>query len=147
MRDIEVDPWDNTPHIANFIIDNIDDSDLSFIYSTKKDSFVRLQKLGYNVKIYEHNLYETNDPVDVFFDHVVIPGTIVHPRCEYTYPIGKIYKGTFILVGNDGTRDEWSKLYNCNPIKSVDQLIEQNEIKEVYGTKEWFHYSLVYGSN
>lgn len=146
MLEVTMDAWDVHPHVANFIIDNVND-DLSFVYCTKKNLYVRLQKLGYNVKIYDHNPYTTDNPIDVFFDHVVIPGTIVHPRCEYTYPIGKIYKGTFLLVGNDGTKDEWSKLYNCNPIYSIDQLIEQNEIKEVYQTKKWYHHYLVYGSN
>lgn len=70
--------------------------------------------------------------VDVIFDVLDLSGVFIHKYCEYTYPVGKIYKGDFILIGCDE-----NSLYIPNPINSIEQLTEQNNITKVYHTKQW----------
>jgi hypothetical protein len=103
-----------------------------------------LKRMGYNLDkcyfydfdeiIHDVNLLYTENCVkkDVIFDKITMNGIKIHRYCEYTYPIGKIYDGDFILVGCD---DE--SLHICNPITSTDQLIEQNEIQKVYHHETW----------
>ena len=70
-------------------------------------------------------------------------------NCEKTFPVGKMKKGlTLILKGDDKEHNG-----DCNPIKSVEQLIEQNNITNVFDSfivpsrnKKYNQYC-VYGSN
>ena len=66
---------------------------------------------------------------DFVFDDIQLKDCILHYNCEKTYPVGKIHKGVFILRGDDKEHNG-----DCNPINSVEKLIEDNEITEVYET-------------
>ena len=61
---------------------------------------------------------------------------------ETTWPIGKIYKGDMILIGDNDMHNG-----DCNPISSHEQLIEQNGITEVYNKIIDGKHFIVYGSN
>ena len=85
---------------------------------------------------------------DFVFDDIQLKDCILHYNCEKTYPVGKIHKGVFILRGDDKEHNG-----DCNPINSVEKLIEDNEITEVYDTyvlknqnRKYNHY-YVYGTN
>jgi hypothetical protein len=69
---------------------------------------------------------------DVIFDSLKLDGVFVNKYCEYTFPVGKVYRGEFILIGCDD-----DSLHICNPIKSNNQLIDQNDVLNVYYRKEW----------
>ena len=58
---------------------------------------------------------------------------------HYIDPSGKMHKGILILRGDDKEHNG-----DCNPITSVNQLIEQNEIETVY-VKTWEHENDVLG--
>lgn len=80
-----------------------------------------------------NNKFETNIHLkDVIFDNLDINGNIIHKYCEYTYPVGKIYKGNLLLVGSDE-----QQLYLPNTINSVEQLIEENLINDVWYKETW----------
>jgi len=109
----------------------------------ERDVFL-LKKMGYNLEncyfydfdetVHEKNLQYSDNCMmkDVIFDDIPMKGVKIHRYCEYTFPIGRIYDGEFILTGCDD-----DSLHICNPIKSVDQLIEQNQIKDVYHFESW----------
>lgn len=85
---------------------------------------------------------------DFVFDDIQLKDCILHYNCEKTYPVGKIHKGVFILRGDDKEHNG-----DCNPINSVEKLIKDNEITEVYETyvlknqnRKYNHY-YVYGTN
>lgn len=83
---------------------------------------------------------------DFVFDEVEFGDCVVHFNCEKTYPLGKIYKGDMILIGDDQGHNG-----DPNPITSTQDLIEQNGIIEVFGKHTWHknnvnHY-LVWGKN
>ena len=85
---------------------------------------------------------------DFVFDDVVLKECVINYNCEKTYPVGKMHKGILILRGDDKEHNG-----DCNPITSVNQLIEQNEIETVYDSfimksknKKYNQYC-VYGSN
>ena len=83
---------------------------------------------------------------DVIFDDIKIyEGIIVNKYCEVCYPVGKIFKGKFALIGSDNPH-----LSCINPIKSCQQLIDQNELSEVYYKTEIngkHNYYMVLGCN
>lgn len=64
---------------------------------------------------------------DVVFDGVELPGLIVNFNAHKMYPLGKMFRGEFIIMGNDFEHNG-----DCNPIYSCQQLIEQNNIHTVY---------------
>ena len=83
---------------------------------------------------------------DFVFDKVEFGECVVHFNCEKTYPLGKIYKGDMILIGDDQGHNG-----DPNPITSVQDLIEQNNITKVFEKQSWHengvtHY-LVWGTN
>jgi hypothetical protein len=110
---------------------------------------------GYNCYYYDVdplvckvNKNITNNVInkDVIFDDIKInEGIIVNKYCEVCYPIGKIFKGKFVLVGSDN-----SHLSCINHIKSCQQLIDQNELSEIYyktKIKGKHNYYMVVGCN
>ena len=85
---------------------------------------------------------------DFVFDKVKLHACVLHYNCEKTYPVGKIHKGIFILRGDDENHNG-----DCNPIHSIDKLVEDNELTEVFDSfqmqnknKNYKHYC-VYGTN
>ena len=67
---------------------------------------------------------------------------VVNWNCEKTYPLGKIYTGDMILIGDNKQHNG-----DCNPIESCEQLITQNEIKHVYSTAIIGKHFIVHGTN
>jgi hypothetical protein len=109
------------------------DIDLNYIKKLKFD----MQK--FNFFDFDYAVHESNEILtknsfhcDVIFDELNLTGNFLQKYCEYTYPIGRVYKGKFILVGNND-----DGLHICNPINSTKQLIRQNKIKNVYYETNW----------
>ena len=66
--------------------------------------------------------------VDIIFDNYTPGDIIVNYACHKMWPIGKIWKGKeLILVGNNEHHNG-----DCNPVTSCQQLIDQNELTEVF---------------
>lgn len=143
-------------NIQHQLFNNIFNDNLHFMCSwfigLEYDTF---EKLGYNCNYYDidkfvcdanRHLTDNVYNIDVVFDNITIDnGIIINKYCENTYPLGKIYKGTFILIGSDNPH-----LANINNITSCDQLIEQNNITKVIDTKHFkmkHNYYLVSGCN
>ena len=114
-----------------------------------------INKMGYDCHYYDMDkvVCETNKSltpnvhnVDIIFDNVKFRnGVIVNKFCENTFPIGKIYKGNFILIGSDNPH-----LSNVNKINSTKMLMDQNEIKTIYQEYSFFNkhnFYLVAGCN
>ena len=85
---------------------------------------------------------------DFVFDKVKLHACVLHYNCEKTYPVGKIHKGIFILRGDDENHNG-----DCNPIHSIDKLVEDNELTEVFDSFDMQHNNrnykqfCVYGTN
>lgn len=115
--------------------------------------FIRTVKgLGIEVDNINYDINFKNMPdvicKDFVFDDIKLRDCVLHYNCEKTYPVGRIHKGVFMLRGDDKEHNG-----DCNPIYSLYDLIEQNELTEVYDTyekmntnKKYTQY-YVYGSN
>lgn len=79
---------------------------------------------------------------DCIFDEVEFGECVVHFNCEKTYPIGRLYKGDMILIGDNDRHNG-----DCNPVTSCEQLIEQNQIVEVFEQYINGKHFIVYGTN
>lgn len=125
--------------------------DITLVACNEQYKLLRdLTQLGINITAidYDEKFKGMNSYVcaDFVFDDVTFGECVVHYNCEKTYPLGKIYKGDMILIGDDQGHNG-----DPNPITSHEQLIEQNNITEVYETDTWTkrgvtHY-LVWGTN
>ena len=111
-----------------------------------------LKKLGIDIDNinYDINFLDMPNVIckDFVFDEIKLKQCVLHYNCEKTYPVGRLHRGVFILRGDDKEHNG-----DCNPIFSIENLIIQNEISEVYDTyeikyknKNYNHY-FVYGSN
>lgn len=111
-----------------------------------------LKKLGIEIDNinYDINFLDMPNVIckDFVFDEIKLKQCVLHYNCEKTYPVGRLHRGVFILRGDDKEHNG-----DCNPIFSIENLIIQNEISEVYDTyeikyknKNYNHY-FVYGSN
>ena len=85
---------------------------------------------------------------DFVFDNVELKECVLHYNCEKTYPVGRLHEGVFILRGDDKEHNG-----DCNPIHSVEQLVDENNLTEVFdyysirnNRKRYTHY-YVYGTN
>ena len=114
----------------------------------KRELYEKLNKLQYDVTMYDYNpLYKDVVNKDVVFDIELKEDLIINFACEKMYPLGDIYKSReFILIGDSEFHSG-----DCNPIESTQQLIEQNNIKDIYDTTTFTRwcgkYYLVYGCN
>ena len=119
-------------------------------------SFLFLKKikgLGIDVESINYDINFRDIPTitckDFVFDDVTFKDCVVNYNCENSYHVGKLKSElTLILKGDDKEHNG-----DCNPIKSIDQLIEQNNITDVYDSfviksrnKKYNQYC-VYGSN
>jgi len=118
--------------------------------SDKREMYEQLKHM-FDVEMIDYDIrFKYNKGVickDVIFDKVELKDLIINYSCEKMWPIGKIYKGReFILVGDNEHHNG-----DCNPITSCEQLIEQNELTEVYDKyefKRWRgRYYVVHGCN
>ena len=85
---------------------------------------------------------------DFVFDEVDLQECVLNYNCEKTYPIGRLHTGALILRGDDKEHNG-----DCNPIYSIEQLVEENNLTEVFdyysirnNRKKYTHY-YVYGTN
>tara|TARA_A100001037_G_scaffold55112_1_gene47412 strand:+ start:15128 stop:15547 length:420 start_codon:yes stop_codon:yes gene_type:complete len=85
---------------------------------------------------------------DFVFDDVRLRECVLHYNCEKTYPVGRMHEGVFILRGDDKEHNG-----DCNPTFSIDQLVEDNKLTEVFDhyqksskNRKYTHY-YVYGTN
>ena len=85
---------------------------------------------------------------DFVFDEVDLRECVLNYNCEKTYPIGRLHTGALILRGDDKEHNG-----DCNPIYSIEQLVEENNLTEVFdyysirnNRKKYTHY-YVYGTN
>tara|TARA_S200000501_G_scaffold333543_1_gene337025 strand:+ start:102 stop:518 length:417 start_codon:yes stop_codon:yes gene_type:complete len=118
----------------------------SFLFVNKIKKFgIKIDNINFDV-----NFKEMPNVIckDFVFDDVKLNECVVNYNCEKTFPVGKMHKGILILRGDDKEHNG-----DCNPITSVNQLIEQNKIETVYDSfimksknKKYNQYC-VYGSN
>jgi len=111
-----------------------------------------LKKLGIDIDNinYDINFLDMPNVIckDFVFDEIKLKQCTLHYNCEKTYPVGRMHKGTFILRGDDKEHNG-----DCNPIYSIDDLVKQNQLTEVFDhyqkrskNKNYNHF-LVYGTN
>tara|TARA_Y100000361_G_scaffold147456_1_gene159010 strand:- start:1316 stop:1735 length:420 start_codon:yes stop_codon:yes gene_type:complete len=111
-----------------------------------------LKKLGIEVDNINYDINFLDMPSvickDFVFDDIPLKKCIINYNCEKTYPVGRIHQGIFILRGDNKEHNG-----DCNPIFSVNDLIEQNNLTEVFDqyqvksrNKKYTHY-YVYGTN
>ena len=118
----------------------------SFIFvNTIKKLGIELENINYDI-----NFKDMPNVIckDFVFDNIDLKECVIHFNCEKTYPVGRMHKGTFILRGDDKEHNG-----DCNPIYSIDDLIEQNQLSVVSDhyqkpskNKKYNHF-YVYGTN
>tara|TARA_R110000772_G_scaffold2863_8_gene10472 strand:- start:5556 stop:5972 length:417 start_codon:yes stop_codon:yes gene_type:complete len=100
-----------------------------------------LEGIGIDVDVVDYDPKFPN-PRDVIYDNVKFNELVVDFNAEKHYPIGKVYTGDMIVIGDNDQHNG-----DCNPIDNVDVLIEQNNITNVdfsYNIDKWF---VVKGNN
>lgn len=112
----------------------------------KKQLIEDLLSMGIEVKAYDYDPYFNNfehyEIKDFVFDEVELKGCVVNFNCEKTYPLGLIYKGDMILIGDNDQHNG-----DCNPITSCEQLIKQNNINTIYNSYTDGKHFIVHGNN
>ena len=107
-------------------------------------NFFSVEMIDYDIRFRDDNNIICKD---IVFDEYEPGEIIVNYACEKMWPLGKLFKDReFILIGDDEGHNG-----DCNPITSCEQLVEQNNIVEVYDTriiKRWQgQYYIVHGIN
>ena len=102
----------------------------------KRNLYEALQALPYlECTMYDFDPQRADENIvtaDVIFDLELKEDLIINYACEKMWPLGKMYKGKeFILVGDNEHHNG-----DCNPIHSIDKLIEDNELTEVFDSFE-----------
>jgi len=113
------------------------------VINTIKKLDIKVDNINYDINYRDMPNVICNDFV---FDNVRLKECVLHYNCEKTYPVGKMHTGIFILRGDDKEHNG-----DCNPIRSIDKLVEDNNIKKVFESftariKNYNHY-YVYGTN
>ena len=114
--------------------------------------FNTIKKLGIDIDNINYDINFRDMPniicKDFVFDNVTLKECVINYNCEKTYPVGRMHEGVFILRGDDKEHNG-----DCNPIYSVNDLVEQNNLTEVFDSyektsrnKKYTHY-YVYGTN
>lgn len=127
--------------LLNAIIDGGYES-VTFVASNERPRLVREVKgLGIDLDVIDYDPKFEN-PRDAIFDDVTFNELVVDFNTEKHYPIGKVYKGDMIVIGDNDQHNG-----DCNPITSCAQIINDNEITKVdfdYNIDKWY---IVKGSN
>ena len=118
----------------------------SFLFvNTVRKLDIDVDNINYDINFKDMPSVICNDFV---FDDVRLKECVIHYNCEKTYPVGRMHEGVFILRGDDKEHNG-----DCNPIYSIDQLVEDNKLTEVFDhyqkpskNKRYTHY-YVYGTN
>ena len=111
-----------------------------------------VRKLGIDVDNINYDINFKDMPSiicsDFVFDDIKLKECVLHYNCEKTYPVGRMHEGVFILRGDDKEHNG-----DCNPTYSIDQLVEDNNLTEVFDhyqkpskNKRYTQY-YVYGTN
>ena len=115
------------------------------IYNTIKKLGIEVDNINYDINFRDMPNIICKDFV---FDSITLKDCVFNYNCEKTYPVGRIHQGVFILRGDDKEHNG-----DSNPIFSVQDLIEQNKLTEVFDhyqktsrNKKYTHY-YVYGTN
>lgn len=112
----------------------------------RKELINDLTSMGVEVTAYDYDPHfkdaEYYEIKDFVFDDVKLEGCVVNFNCEKTYPLGLIYKGDMILIGDNDQHNG-----DCNPITSCEQLIKQNNINTVYNSYIDGKHYVVHGTN
>jgi len=112
---------------------------------------ISVTAIDYDPKFADAGIFTTWNALDIkenyivkdfIFDNIKFGECIVHFNCEKTYPIGRLYKGDMILIGDNDQHNG-----DCNPITSCEQLIEQNKITKVFDQYQDGKHFIVYGTN
>ena len=115
------------------------------VVNTVKKLGIEVDNINYDINFKDMPNVICNDFV---FDEVRLKECVMHYNCEKTYPVGRMHSGTFILRGDNKEHNG-----DCNPIYSVYDLVEQNNLTEVYDSYETssrnkkYTQFYVYGSN
>ena len=107
----------------------------------REDLIYKLEGIGLEVDVIDYDP-KFSFPRDAIFDDIKFKELVVDFNAEKHYPIGKVYKGDMIVIGDNDKHNG-----DCNPIDNVDILIEQNDIKTIdfaYNIGKWF---VVKGNN
>ena len=90
-----------------------------------------VRKLGIDVDNINYDINFKDMPSiicsDFVFDNIELKECVLHYNCEKTYPVGRMHEGVFILRGDDKEHNG-----DCNPTYSIDQLVEDNNLTEVF---------------
>ena len=120
---------------------------ITFVACGDKSNIITdLESMDINIRAYDYDPffkdYKNYIIKDFIFDNVDFDECVVNFNCEKTYPLGKVYKGDMILIGDNDCHNG-----DCNPITSTQQLIEQNDIKTVYKEYVDGKHFIVHGTN
>ena len=127
--------------LLDTIIENGYDSISLVACNEREDLIYKLEGLGLEVDVVDYDP-KFSFPRDAIFDNIKFKELVIDFNAEKHYPIGKVYKGDMIVIGDNDNHN-----LDCNPIDNVDILIEQNEIKTIdftYNIGKWF---VVKGNN
>lgn len=134
-----------TRNLDRLLLDYIVSSEIDNITlvgpNERKSLINKLKGLGLEVDVIDSDP-KFDNPRDAVFDDIEYNELVVVFNAEKHYPIGKLTKGTFIIVGDDEQHNG-----DCNPINSFDKIIEQNSIKDIVDTQQIEKWWIVYGTN
>lgn len=94
---------------------------------------VDVNSIDYDPKFEDRDLYDCKDAI---FDDVDFAKLVVVFNAEKHYPLGKIYKGKMIVIGDNDKHNG-----DCNPISSCAELVRQNNFQSVdesFEFDKWF---------
>jgi hypothetical protein len=131
--------------VFNWLIESEWDSVAFVATGILHKKFYSIQALGIEYHCYDLDPGFTREDYvlcDVIFDPIKLSKNIINFNAQKMYPIGKVHKGEFIIIGSSDKHPG-----DCNVVTSCDQLIEQNEIHTVIKTIEIPNYSIVWGRN
>lgn len=115
------------------------------VVNTLKQLDIEIENINFDINFKDMPNVICNDFV---FDGVRLKPCVLHYNCEKTFPVGRMHEGTFILRGDNKEHNG-----DCNPIYSIEQLVEDNNITQVYDTYECvnrnrkYKHFYVYGTN
>lgn len=127
--------------LLDTIIENGYDSISLVACNEREDLIYKLEGIGLEVDVIDYDP-KFSFPRDAIFDDIKFKELVVDFNAEKHYPIGKVYKGDMIVIGDNDNHNG-----DCNPIDNIDILIEQNDIKTIdfaYNIGKWF---VVKGNN
>lgn len=127
--------------LLNIIVESEHDN-VSFVGPNERAWLInRTRGLGIEVDVIDSDP-KFDNPRDAVFDDIEYKELVVVFNAEKHYPIGKLVKRDFIIVGDNEQHNG-----DCNPIDSFDKIIEQNSIINVIDTQQIEEWWVVYGNN